>query len=378
MTIPFNRPYTTGHEIDYISDAIKSGKLSGDGEFTLKCKRFLEERYDFSNVLMTTSCTDALEMCALLLEIAEGDEVIIPSYTFVSTANPFILRGAKVVFVDSEHENPNVDPSQIEQLITAKTKAIVIVHYAGISCDMDKIMEIANKYSIPVVEDAAQAIDTQYNGRSVGSFGDLATFSFHETKNIICGEGGMLVINRPEYVQRAEIIREKGTNRSAFFRGEMDKYGWVDIGSSFLPSDLISAFLYAQLQNIDAIQKRRLSLWSRYNSNLNAKLNSYEVTGPVIPSYSTNNAHMFYMTCRDSIQRDNLISKLKDKGVNATFHYSSLHKSKFYEKFHDGRKLVNSDKYTDRLIRLPLFPGLKNEECDYISDSVLATLATIG
>ncbi|MCB0513731.1 MAG: dTDP-4-amino-4,6-dideoxygalactose transaminase, partial [Bacteroidetes bacterium] len=270
--INFNKPYFTGKETEYIQQAVQSGKISGDGMFTKKCHQFFESKYGFKKCLLTTSCTDALEMAAILIDIKEGDEVIMPSFTFVSTANAFVLRGANIIFADSYFDNPNIDADAIEQLITPKTKAIVVVHYAGMACDMDKIIELANKYKLFVIEDAAQAIDSFYISKGtkkpLGSIGHLAAFSFHETKNIISGEGGMLVINDERFIERAEIIREKGTNRSKFFRGEVDKYGWVDIGSSFLPSDIIAAFLYAQLENLDAIQTKRKEIWNSYFEGL--------------------------------------------------------------------------------------------------------------
>jgi dTDP-4-amino-4,6-dideoxygalactose transaminase len=266
--IPFNKPYLTGNETNYIYQAVQSGKISGDGIFTKKCHEFFELKYGFKKCLLTTSCTDALEMAAILSGIEDGDEVIIPSYTFVSTANAFVLRGAKIVFCDSQENHPNIDDTQIERLITSKTKAIVVVHYAGVACEMDNICSIATKHNLFLIEDAAQAIDSFYKGRPLGSFGHFAAFSFHETKNVISGEGGMLVINDLDFVERAEIIREKGTNRSKFFRGEIDKYGWVDIGSSYLPSDIIAAFLFAQLENLEIIQDKRLNLWNRYYHNL--------------------------------------------------------------------------------------------------------------
>ena len=262
--IPFNKPYLSGNETRYIEEAVLSGKISGDGLFTKRVHAFFEQQLGFQKVLLTTSCTDALEMAALLLDIQPGDEVIVPSYTFVSTANAFVLRGAKIVFVDSTAENPNLDAAALEGLITPRTRAVVPVHYAGIACDMDAIQSVADKHQLTVVEDAAQAIDSFYKGRPLGSIGALAAFSFHETKNIISGEGGMLAINDPRYVSRAEIIREKGTNRSSFFRGEVDKYSWVDAGSSFLPSDIIAAFLWAQLENLTDIQQRRKAIWQRY------------------------------------------------------------------------------------------------------------------
>lgn len=364
--IPFNKPYLHGRELVYISQAVSMGKISGDGAFTKKCHYFFEQRYDFKKVLMTTSCTDALEMAAILLDIQPGDEVIAPSYTFVSTVNAFALRGAKIIFADSYSDHPNVDPAQIEKLINPNTKAIVVVHYAGVACDMDAIMAIANQHNIPVVEDAAQAIDSYYKGKPLGSIGTFGTFSFHETKNIIAGEGGLLAINDDKYIHRAEIIREKGTNRSSFFRGEVAKYGWVDIGSSFLPSDIIAAYLYAQLENIDTIQARRKAIWQRYHDKLSVVLSNSGIELPIVADYSTNNAHMFYLVCADLEQRTALIQHLKDNEVHAVFHYLSLHTSEFYQDKHTGHTLPNSDYFTDTLVRLPLFYELTDEQVDHI------------
>ncbi len=364
--IPFNKPYLHGKELVYISQAVTTGKISGDGVFTKKSHEFFEQRYGFKKVLMTTSCTDALEMAAILLNIQSGDEVIAPSYTFVSTVNAFALRGANIVFADSYSHHPNIDPEQIAKLITPKTKAILVVHYAGVACDMDAIMDIANQHNIAVVEDAAQAIDSYYKGKPLGSIGTFGTFSFHETKNIIAGEGGLLVINDEKYIKRAEIIREKGTNRSSFFRGEVAKYGWVDIGSSFLPSDIIAAYLYAQLENIDAIQSRRKEIWRRYYDKLNTVLFNSGIELPTVADYSANNAHMFYLVCKDLEQRTALINHLKDKGVYSVFHYLSLHNSEFYKDKYTGGCLPNSDHFTDALIRLPLFYELTFEQVDYI------------
>ena len=310
--ISFNKPYLTGKETKYIQDAVESMKISGDGIFTKKCHDFFEKKYGFEKVLLTTSCTDALEMAAILLDIKEGDEVIAPSYTFVSTVNAFVLRGAKIVFADSGTDNPNIDAETIEALITDKTKVIVPIHYAGISCDMAKIMALANKYNLFVVEDAAQAIDSFYNQKPLGSIGHMAAFSFHETKNIISGEGGMLVINDERFMNRAEIIREKGTNRSSFFRGEVDKYGWVDIGSSFLPSDIIAAFLYAQLENLDDIQNKRKQIWNYYYNGLEVLQIEGKLKLPKLPYYATNNAHMFFIQCLDLNERTDLINYLKN------------------------------------------------------------------
>lgn len=362
--IPFNKPYFTGNESKYMEEAVKKGHISGNGYFTKKCHEFFLESYDFYKCLLTTSCTDALEMAAILIDIKEGDEVIMPSYTFVSTANAFILRGAKIIFADSLFNHPNIDHLSIEKLISPKTKAIVVVHYAGFACEMSTLQDLCKKFNIYLIEDAAQAIDNKYDGKPLGSFGDLAAFSFHETKNIISGEGGMLVINNKKFERRAEILWEKGTNRSSFFRGEVDKYGWVDVGSSYLPSDLVAAFLYAQLENLDKIQERRKLLWNQYN-NL---LEGIEVKGiqrPVIPNKSENNAHMYYLICEDLKQRTKLISDLKVNGFNAVFHYLSLHKSPFYSEKHDDRELVYADKFTDCLVRLPFF-----YELDSVSEIV--------
>lgn len=358
--IPFNKPYLTGKEAHYMYDAVYTGKLSGNGKYTQKCQKFFEEQYGFRKCLLTSSCTDALEMAAILLEIKPGDEVIMPSYTFVSTANAFILRGAHIRFVDSRPDHPGIDESKIEELINEKTKAIVVVHYAGVACNMDLVMDIANRYNLNVVEDAAQAIDSFYldklgKMRPLGSIGHLAAFSFHETKNIISGEGGMLVVNDPAFENRAEIIWEKGTNRSAFFRGEIDKYGWVDIGSSFLPSEVVAAFLWAQLENIDKIQRRRLEIWNTYYEGLKEWAAINEIALPYIPEYASNNAHMFYLVCKSLEQRTALIEYLKSNGILAVFHYLSLHKSPYYISKHDGRDLPQSDRYSDCLVRLPMY-----------------------
>ena len=369
--ISFNKPYLTGKETKYIQDAVESMKISGDGIFTKKCHDFFEKKYGFEKVLLTTSCTDALEMAAILLDIKEGDEVIAPSYTFVSTVNAFVLRGAKIVFADSGTDNPNIDAETIEALITDKTKVIVPIHYAGISCDMDKIMALANKYNLFVVEDAAQAIDSFYNQKPLGSIGHMAAFSFHETKNIISGEGGMLVINDERFMNRAEIIREKGTNRSSFFRGEVDKYGWVDIGSSFLPSDIIAAFLYAQLENLDDIQNKRKQIWNYYYNGLEVLQIEGKLKLPKLPSYATNNAHMFFIQCLDLNERTDLINYLKNIGIYAVFHYLSLHKSPFYINKYSGEELINADLYSDTLLRLPLYYELKENDIIRITDAII-------
>ena len=373
--IPFNKPFIIGNELKYIEDAVKSGKISGDGIFTKKCQDFFQDKYSFPKVLLTTSCTDALEMAAILCDIKAGDEVIVPSYTFVSSANAFALRGAKIIFADSYSDNPNVDPESIEKLITPKTKAIVPVHYAGIACDMERIMDIAEKYNLFVIEDAAQAIDSYYTysdgtKKALGSIGHFAAFSFHETKNIIAGEGGMLVINHPEYFERAEIIREKGTNRSAFFRGEVNKYGWVDIGSSFLPSEIIAAFLFAQLEHLDTIQEKRKQIWENYYYSLQDLDNNKLIKLPIIPNYATNNGHMFYIVCNSYEERSSLINHMKSKEIHPVFHYLSLNKSEYYLKNNDLFEMPNSDKFTDCLLRLPFYYELSAEEQYKIIDTI--------
>lgn len=366
VNIPFNKPYLTGNETDYIRDAVETGKISGNGKYTKLCQQFFEKEFGFKKSLLTTSCTDALEMAALLIDIQPGDEVIMPSYTFVSTANAFVLRGATIVFADSRKDHPGMDEHSIEALVTPKTKAIVPVHYAGVACDMDVIMDVATRHNLFVVEDAAQAIDSYYTGkdgvrRPLGSIGHLAAFSFHETKNIISGEGGMLAINDEQFAVRAEIIWEKGTNRSAFFRGEVDKYGWVDVGSSFLPSDVIAAFLWAQLENLQDIQTTRRKHWITYNEALQTWSAEHGIHLPVIPDYATNNAHMFYLVCKDLDQRSGLIQHLKKEGIGAVFHYLSLHESPFYQNKYHGKSLPQTQRYANQLVRLPFFYSLNPE-----------------
>ena len=371
MKVPFNKVYSTGAEIAYLTDAITNGKLSGDGPYTLKCQDLLARRYKFEKVLLTTSCTDALEMAALLLGIEPGDEVIVPSYTFVSSANAFALRGASLVFADSGPDNPNVNPSDIERLITPRTKAIVVVHYAGIACDMDSIMSLADARGIAVVEDAAQAIDAYFNDRPLGSIGRFGCFSFHETKNIVAGDGGALVANVPADHKRAEIVREKGTNRSEFIRGEVDKYGWVALGSSFLPSELISAYLLAQLENIDDVQARRVRAWSDYYERFLGAASMDGVSLPHLPSWATNNAHMFYLVCRSEDERNDLMQYLRSSGIQAASHYLSLETSSYFSERHSGERLPNAQRYTRCLLRLPLFAGITPTECTYVADHVL-------
>lgn len=377
MMIPFNKPYLTGKEAHYMYDAVYTGKLSGNGKYTQLCHAFFQERYGFKKCLLTTSCTDALEMAALLIDTQPGDEIIMPSFTFVSTANAFVLRGAKIVFADSMPNHPNLDADRIEALITPRTKAIVPVHYAGVACDMGKIMALAEKYNLYVIEDAAQAVDSYYTGqdgkqRPLGSIGHLAAFSFHETKNIISGEGGMLVVNDIHFLDRSEILWEKGTNRSAFFRGEVDKYGWVDVGSSFLPSEIIAAFLYAQLENLEDIQSVRKKHWQTYYDGLKVLEHKGIIILPTLPTYATNNAHLFYIVCNDIDARTYLIECMKSKAIHAVFHYLSLHRSPFYKDKHDGRELKHSDHYTDTLLRLPLFYELGDEQIHTIINLIIS------
>ncbi|HJY63347.1 MAG TPA: dTDP-4-amino-4,6-dideoxygalactose transaminase [Ignavibacteria bacterium] len=369
-SIPFNKPYFTGKETKYIKQAVSSGKISGDGIFTCKCQTFFEKSYGFNKVMLTTSCTDALEMAAILIDTKPGDEIIMPSYTFVSTANAFVLRGAKIVFADSNELNPNMDTDRLENLITPKTKAIVVMHYGGIACDMEKIMMHAGKYRLNVVEDAAQSIDSFYKRKPLGSFGNISAFSFHETKNLISGEGGMIVINDNKLIKRAEIIREKGTNRSSFFRGEVNKYGWVDIGSSYLPSEIIAAFLYAQLENLKKIQKKRISLWNLYYKTLMTLEHEGIISLPYIPEYAANNGHVFYIICKSLAERTELIDHLKKCGILAVFHYQSLHKSPFYKKKYESPKLVNSDKFSNCLLRLPLYYELSFKHVKLICQKI--------
>jgi len=364
--IPFNKPFLTGKEMHYIYQAVYSGKISGNGIFTHKCQEFFERNYGFRKALLTTSCTDALEMSAMLADIKPGDEVIMPSYTFVSTALAFVRAGARIVFVDSHRDNPNMDEAELEKYITADTKAIVPVHYAGIACDMDRIMDVASKHNLVVIEDAAQAIDSFYKGKPLGSIGHMATFSFHETKNINAGEGGMLAINDDRFIKRSEIIWEKGTNRAEFFRGEVNKYGWCDTGSSFLPSEIIAAYLWAQLENLQEIQKKRIELWERYYHGLKDWARISNVGLPLLPDYATLNGHIFYLVCNSVEQRTHLINSLKENGIHAVFHYLSLHKSTYYKSIHGDRELPNSDHFSGTLIRLPLYYELTPEDVDMI------------
>lgn len=371
MKIPFNKPFIVGRELEYIRDAVDRGKLTGDGHYTRLCHKYFQDRYGFRKCLLTTSCTDGLEMAALLCRIAPGDEVIMPSYTFVSTANAFILRGAKVVFADSNSAEPNMDVSTLEALITSKTKAIVVVHYAGVAVDMDPVMELARSHNLMVIEDAAQAVESTYKGNQLGGIGHFAAFSFHETKNLISGEGGMLVVNEPAGVERAEVLWEKGTNRAAFFRGEVDKYNWVDIGSSFLPSELTAAFLWAQLEHLQQIQQKRKQIWERYFEVLEPLQQAGKAGLPVVPAYASNNAHMFYLITENLEERQKLIGTLKQKGFHAVFHYQALHDSPFYKEKHDGRPLEQARRFTNCLVRLPLYFELDTDTVAQIAETVL-------
>ena len=371
MNIPFNKPHLTGKEAHYMYKAVFNGKLSGNGEYTKRCQQFFEEHYGFRKCLLTTSGTDALEMCAMLCNLQPGDEVIIPSYTFVSTALAFLREGAKVVFADSMQRNPNLDAEALESLITPRTRVIVPVHYAGVACDMDTIMSVAKKYNLLVVEDAAQAIDSYYQGHPLGGIGHLAAFSFHETKNITAGgEGGLLVVNDERFVRRAEVLWEKGTNRAEFFRGEVNKYGWVDMGSSFLPAEINAAFLWAQLENLDEIQAKRKQLWQTYYDHLQPLADKGLFQVPDLPNYASNNAHMFYLLLPSLEKRTDLIKHLKENGILAVFHYLSLHSSAYYTDKHDGRALPNCDRYADTLVRLPMYYDLSYEEVVAICDII--------
>jgi dTDP-4-amino-4,6-dideoxygalactose transaminase len=357
--IDFNRPTIIGKELYYISQAINNGYSAGDAAFTQKCHQLLEEALGVPKVLLTTSCTDALEMSAILLNIEPGDEVIVPSFTFVTTANAFVLRGAKPVFVDVHPETLNLDETQLEDLISERTKAIVPVHYAGVGCEMDVITDIAAKYDVAIVEDNAHGLFGKYKGQYLGTFGSFATQSFHETKNFICGEGGALLINDRQFIERAEIIREKGTNRSRFFRGQVDKYTWVDIGSSFLPADILAAFLYAQLEARQEIQAKRQNIWEYYYENLQSWANTWGIRLPIIPSYCEQSYHMFYILLPSLEDRSALINHLKDRGILSVFHYLPLHLSDMGQKFGGAVGDCPVTEYvSDRLLRLPFYNDL--------------------
>lgn len=373
--IPFNKPYMTGKELWYIAQAHHLGWLAGDGAFTKRCQSWLEARTGTRKALLTHSCTAALEMAAILADIQPGDEIIMPSYTFVSTANAFVLRGAVPVFVDIRSDTLNLDETKIEAAITERTKAIVPVHYAGVGCDMDTIMAIARRYGLLVIEDAAQGIMASYKGRPLGAIGHLGALSFHETKNLISGEGGALLINDPAFIQRAEIIREKGTNRSQFFRGQVDKYTWVDIGSSFLPSELIAAFLWAQMEEAENITRRRLDLWDTYHRTLEPLEKTGKLRRPVIPDDWVHNAHMYYILLPSLVKRKALIEELKQHGIHAVFHYVPLHNApagRQYGRAHG--ELTVTDELADRLLRLPLWVGLEEHQ-EKVTQQIIAALA---
>ena len=368
--VPFNKPYSTGRELQYMDEVCHSMTMSGNGDFTKRCHHFFEQRYGFRKCLLCTSGTDALEMCAMLCELKPGDEVIVPSYTFVSSAIAFLREGASVVFADSGADNPNVTVDTIRPHITPRTKVIVVVHYAGVACDMDAIMALAEEHHLLVVEDAAHSIDSFYKRRPLGSIGHLAAFSFHETKNISSGEGGMLVVNDERFVRRSEIIWEKGTNRAEFYRGMVNKYGWCDIGSSFLPSEFNAAFLWAQLEALDDIQQRRCRIWEIYDNILRGHVPA-DIQLPSLPDYATNNGHMYYLVCPSLDYRTRLMGWLKEHGVQTTFHYLPLHSSDYYKDQFHGEPLVNCDHYGDCLVRLPLFYELTDEQATDIARLVL-------
>jgi len=370
MPIPFNKPFIPWFSFRYLIQGALAGTIAGNGRYTKKCHAFFEKRFGFGKVLMTTSCSDALEMTALLCRIEPGDEVIMPSFTFMSTANAFLVRGAKVVFADTLPDVPNIDPDEIEKLITTRTKVIVVVHYSGLACDMDRVMEIARRRGLFVVEDAAHAIDSYYRGKPLGSIGHFGTFSFHETKNIISGEGGLLIVNEKEFEKRAEIIWEKGTNRAAFYRGEVDKYGWVDLGSSYLPADAIAAFLFTQLVRFDKIQLSRKKIWWNYQRQLKSLEEKGYLKCPVVPDFATVNGNLFYITVKSGEIRDNLMAFLKTQGISALFHYLPLHSSPYFIDRHDGRELSNTDRFSATILRLPFYNSLRKSEMKFITGRI--------
>ena len=362
MRIPFNRPFASGKELDYIQEAISNMHISGDGPFTKKCQELLESLLAVPDVLLTTSCTHGLELSALLLNIRPGDEVIIPSFTFVSTVNAFVLRGAEPVFIDIRPDTLNMDESLLESLVTPRTRAIVPVHYAGIGCEMDPILEIAKQHGISVVEDNAHGLFGKYKGKYLGTFGCLAVQSFHETKNFTCGEGGALIINDPKFVERAEIIREKGTNRSRFFRGQIDKYTWVDVGSSYLPSDLLAAYLYAQLESRELIQARRKRIWEYYYENLHEWAQERDIRLPIVPEHCDQSYHMFYLLLTTLKQRQDMIVRLNRQSINTVFHYLPLHLSEMGRRFGKPGDCPVTERVSDRLLRLPFYNDLTESE----------------
>ncbi len=371
--IPFNRPSLAGNEFDYMRQALENRHLSGDGPFTRRCHTWLESTLGVTKALLTTSCTHALEMTAFLLDLAPGDEVIVPAFTFVSTVNAYAIRGARPVFADIRRDTLNIDESQLERLISPRTRAIVVVHYAGVGCEMDTILQIGQHYGLPVIEDNAHGLFGRYRGRYLGTFGCLATQSFHETKNITCGEGGALLINDPQYIERAEILREKGTNRSRFFRGQVDKYTWVDFGSSYLPSDLLAAFLYAQLENYQTIQAQRRRIWETYYSELSAWAERRGVRLPFVPAHCEQPYHMFYLLLPDLEQRQAFIAHLKEHGIHATFHYLPLNTSQMGQRY-GGRPgdCPVTEEISDRLVRLPMYNDMSLDEQDRILETILS------
>ena len=383
MMIPFNRPYLTGNELPYMEDVLHSlndrGHISGDGKYTKKVQDFFQEKFGAKKALMTTSCTTALEMATRLLNLKPGDEVIVPSYTFSSTANPVILAGAKPVFADIQEDTLNINPDEIRRKISPKTKAIYPVHYAGVACQMDEIMEIAREHDLKVVEDAAQGVNAKYKGKFLGTVGDFGCYSFHETKNYVCGEGGALLINTddPKIIERAEIIREKGTNRSKFHRGEVDKYTWVDIGSSYLPSDLLAAFLFAQLERLDEILRMRVNIWNAYYTALKPLETQGLIQLPIVPDYAKHNAHLFYVLFKDEPTRDCIMARLKDNGISAVFHYVPLHSSPVGLGLGNRNEdLPVTEKMSGRLLRLPIYAGMTSPQYNFVIDATLEALNT--
>jgi len=364
--IPLQTPYITGKEIEYIEDAIHTAQLSGNGKYTHFCQHFFEEKYSLKKSLLTNSCTSALEMATLLLNVQPGDEIIVPSFTYVSTANPFVMQGADVIFADSEAETPNIDASKLPGLITKKTKAIVVVHYAGIACDMDAILAIAKEHDIWVIEDAAHAQGAKYKDIFLGGVGHLGTYSFHATKNVTSGEGGLLIVNEPSFIDRAEMLWEKGTNRAKFLQGEVNQYEWCDIGSSFYPSELTAAFLWAQLEHIDAVNSHRISLWNQYAEGLSGMQG---IETPKVPTYASHNAHLFYLKLDSKTQRDQLIKDLKERGIKSAFHYMALHQSPFW-KSRNAPSLPNAEMWEDQIIRLPLYYDLTENQVAFIIENI--------
>lgn len=385
MQIPFNRPYLTGNEIRYMEDVLhtlsEGGHISGDGKYSKLVQTFFQSRFGARKALMTTSCTSALELATRLLDLKPGDEVIVPSYTFSSTVNPVLLAGAKPVFADVQEDTLNIDPADIRKKITQKTRAIYPVHYGGVSCAMDEIMEIAQEHDLNVVEDAAQGVNAKYKGKYLGTMGDFGCYSFHETKNYVCGEGGALLINvdDPKIIERAEIIREKGTNRGQFHRGEVDKYTWVDVGSSYLPSDLLAAFLHAQLENLDEIQDMRMNVWNAYYSALKPFEDRGKIRLPVVPDYAEHNAHLFYVLFHDELVRDLVMNHLKEKGIHAVFHYIPLHSAPVglglgYKK----EDLPVTENISGRLLRLPMYAGMTREQFRYVRDQLQIVFSALA